>query len=59
MHDIHPRMTGFHHLLTGGLRQPAWPCTYPPRHLWGDIGLAEGQAPAPRRSLPARLFRFW
>ncbi len=55
MHDIPTRMTDLHHLLTGGPRQPSWRPTYPPRHLWGDIGLPQRQPPAPRRSLLARL----
>lgn len=59
MHDIHTRMTGLHDLLTGGPRLPSWRSTYPLRHLWGDLGLTEGTARAPRRSLPARLFRRW
>ncbi|SLN72087.1 hypothetical protein ROA7023_03569 [Roseisalinus antarcticus] len=58
MHDIQTRMTGLHQLLTGGPGQPAWRSVYPPRHLWGDNGLAEGRAPAPRRRLPVRL-RWW
>jgi len=58
MHDIHTRMTGLHHLLTGGQCQPRWQSTYPPRYLWGDIGLEEERAGAPRRSPPARL-RWW
>jgi hypothetical protein len=57
MHDIYTRMTGLHHLLTGGTGR-ASPYTYPPRHLWGDIGLGEGRARAPRRFLPARLLRW-
>ena len=58
MHDIHTRMTSLHLLLTGGPHQPAWQSTYPPQYLWGDIGLDDQEARAPRRSLRSRL-RFW
>ena len=49
MHSIQTRMTGLHHLLTGGPRQPSRRSTYPPRHLRGDLGLPRGKARAPRR----------
>jgi hypothetical protein len=58
MHDLHTRMTGLHHLLIGGMRQPGWRSEYPPRHLWGDIGLLERRPPRQRRPLSARLFRW-
>jgi hypothetical protein len=58
MHDLPFRMAGLHHLLTGGPRQPSWRSTYPPRYLWGDIGLPEERAPAPRRSFSRRIFRW-
>lgn len=58
MHDIHTRMTGLHHLLTGRPRQPSWRSTYPPRHLWGDIGLLVDQTPEERCSRLARIFRW-
>ncbi|WP_191090101.1 hypothetical protein [Histidinibacterium aquaticum] len=58
MNHVPTRMTGLHRLLTAGPRQPARRSTYPPRHLWGDIGLAEERARAPLPSLRARL-RWW
>jgi hypothetical protein len=58
MHDIPTRMTGLHHLLTGGPRQSSRRSTYPPRHFWADIGLPVDQAPAPRRFRPARVLRW-
>ena len=58
MHDIHTRMIGLHHFLTGGPRQPSWRSTYPPRHLWGDIGLPVDQTPEERCSRLARIFRW-
>ena len=57
MHDIQIRMTGLHHLLTGAPRQPTWRCTYPP--VTSGAILAWRRVRRPRRSLPARLFRWW
>ena len=56
MQDVRTRMGGLHRLLTG---QPA-PVpgyTYPPRHLWGDLGQPRLGPSGARRSLTARLLR--
>ena len=50
MDDTRIRMIGLHHLLTGGaVRTGAY--SYPPRHLWGDIGQPEAK--------PGRRARWW
>ena len=51
------RMKRLHRLLTGETG-PISRYKYPPRHLWGDIGLLEGRPRPPHRSLPARLLRW-
>ena len=58
MHDVRARMAGLHHLLTGGMSPPGTHYTYPPRRLWGDLGLTARDARPPRRSRPARLLRW-
>lgn len=55
MYGIRTRMTGLHQLLTGGT-VPTAAYSYPPRHLWGDIGQPGGRQ---RRAFSARLARWW
>ncbi|AHM05917.1 hypothetical protein roselon_03678 [Roseibacterium elongatum DSM 19469] len=45
---IRTRMGRLHRLLTGGDKQVRPLCEYPPRHLWGDLGLPERQSRALR-----------
>lgn len=39
MHAFRTRMKCLHRLLTGEMGQPPRSCEYPPRYLWGDLGL--------------------
>ncbi len=57
MRDDHHCLTGLYVTLTGWSARRAPTCVEIPRHLWGDVGLREGDVARDRRRARWRFFR--
>jgi len=57
MHAVLAHAKGFFHRLTGAPKIRLERYTYPPRYLWGDIGLPQDTPHGRPRGVPAHLLR--
>ena len=57
MHDIRTRARQLYRRLTGAAKFPTARYSYPPRYLWGDLGLPQDAPRGRPRVVPAHLLR--
>ena len=57
MHAVLSRVGCFFRRLTGAAQVPDYHYSYPPRYLWGDLGLPQDRPRGRPRALPAHLLR--